>query len=81
MMVPNGVRYRGVPRKAGREMAGGGGAEALPRFKLMLLVYVYKQLPQKDVQNLEKQAEEKKKAFRLYISSVTHTVSKCSFEK
>ena len=79
MMVPNGVRYRGVPGKVGREMAG--GAEALPRFKLMLLVYVYKQLPQKDVQNLEKQAEEKKKAFRLYISSVTHTVSKCSFKK
>ena len=33
--------------------------------------YVYKQLPQKDVQNLEKQEE--KTAFIQVISSVTHT--------
>ena len=52
---------------------GEAGTEAPPQI-LSSCYYVYKQLPQKDVQNvlLQKKQERKKKSFQV-ISSVTHT--------
>ena len=56
---------------------GEAGAEAPPQI-LSSCYYVYKQLPQMDVQNVllqKKKAREEKNSFQV-ISSVTHTKTK-----